>query len=204
VASSWQLERLVTGRTTMKSRTESPTSFEALVLPHRGLLYRVALKMTGSPAEADDLVQDTLMKAYVSFDRLRPDSQVRPWLLRILHNTFVSSWRRKKRERALFQPGVAEDRAPWLVPTPPRRSPEESVDAGLGDEVEHALAELPVSYRRCVVLVDLEEKSYREAATELGRPLGTIMSRLFRGRRLLQDKLDGYAHQEGFIHLRAA
>lgn len=188
----------------MERWTSSPldSSFEELVLPHRTLLYRVALKMTASPAEADDLVQDTMLRAYGSYERLRPDSQVRPWLLRILHNTFVSSWRRKKREQALLQPGVAEDRAPWLVPQPMSRNPEERADQGLGDEVVHALRELPPAYRRCVVLVDLEQRSYKEAAQLLGRPLGTIMSRLFRGRRMLQGKLDDYARREGY--LRAA
>ncbi len=173
--------------------------FEQAVLPHRPLLTRVALKLTGSVAEADDLVQDTLLRAYGSFDRLRPESQVKPWLLRILHNSFVSSWRRRKRERALFQPGVAEDKAPWVVPKKLGRDPEETADRGLGDEVVHALRELPPAYRRCVVLVDLEERSYKEAAELLGRPLGTVMSRLHRGRRLLQGKLDDYARREGYL-----
>lgn len=174
-------------------------SFEQAVLPFRSLLYRVALKMTGSTAEADDLVQDTLLRAFNSFERLRPDSQIKPWLLRILHNTFVSGWRRKKRERALFKPGVAEDKAPWVIPKSLGKDPEAGADRGLGDEVVHALGELPPAYRRCVVLVDLEQKSYKEAAEVLGRPLGTIMSRLFRGRRMLQDKLDGYARREGYL-----
>ena len=182
--------------------TSLEASFEGAVIPYRLLLYRVALKMTGSPAEADDLVQDTLLRAFNSFGRLRPDSQIKPWLLRILHNTFVSGWRRKKRERALFKPGVAEDKAPWVVPKKLGNDPEQGADSGLGDEVVLALRELPPAYRHCVVLVDLEQKSYKEAAELLGRPLGTIMSRLFRGRRMLQGKLDDYARREGY--LRAA
>ena len=158
--------------------------------------------MTGSAAEADDLVQDTLLRAYNSFDRLRPDSQVKPWLLRILHNSYVSTWRRRKREKALFQPGIAEEKAPWVVPHQVGCSPEEGVH-DLGDEVVHALDELPPAYLSCVLLVDLQERSYKEAAELLGRPLGTVMSRLFRGRRILQDKLDDYARREGYLQSAA-
>lgn len=174
-------------------------SFDEAVLPHRQLLHRVAMKMTGSAAEADDLVQETLLRAFRSFDRLRPDSQVRPWLMRILHNTFVSDWRRRKRERALLQPGVAEHSAPWVMPRKVADAPDVRARDGLCDEVVHALSELPQQYRSCVVLVDIQSKSYKEAAEVIGRPLGTVMSRLFRGRKLLKGKLDDYARREGYL-----
>jgi RNA polymerase sigma-70 factor (ECF subfamily) len=182
----------------------APTeTFEDAVLAHRALLHRVALRMTGSHAEADDLVQETLLKAFRHFARLRPDSQVRPWLLRIMHNAFISRWRRAKREREVLEPAARELDASWVLPRGVGGAPDESARHGLGDEVVAALGELPDAYRTCVVLVDLEEKSYREAADALGRPLGTVMSRLFRGRRLLMGKLDGYARREGYVRTAA-
>jgi RNA polymerase sigma-70 factor, ECF subfamily len=177
----------------------SQESFEDAVLPHRALMHRVAVKMTGSSAEADDLVQETLLRAFRSFGRLRPDSQVRPWLMRILHNTFVSSWRRKKRENEILQPAICEHNAPWVLPRKIADAPDIKARRGLGDEVVSALYEIPDQYRSCVVLVDIQDKSYKEAAELIGRPLGTVMSRLYRGRRMLKGKLDGYARREGYI-----
>lgn len=174
-------------------------SFENTVLKHRALLLRVAVKMTGSPTEADDLVQETLLRAFRSFGRLRPDSHVRPWLMRILHNTFVSDWRRKKRERTVLAPNVIEHSAPWVIPRKLAEEPDEEASDGLGDEVVQALSEIPTPYRSCVVLVDIQDKSYKEAAELIGRPLGTVMSRLFRGRRMLKGKLGDYARKEGFL-----
>lgn len=184
---------------TAATETTSQKTFEETVLPHRSLMFRVALKMTGSPSEADDLVQETLLRAYRSYGRLRPDSKVRPWLMRILHNTFVSDWRRKKRERNVLQPGVCEHDAPWVLPRKLAEAPDIKAKNGLGDEVVSALNEIPDQYRSCVVLVDIQDKTYKEAADLLGRPLGTVMSRLYRGRRLLKGKLDSYARREGYV-----
>jgi RNA polymerase sigma-70 factor (ECF subfamily) len=170
-----------------------------LVLPHYGTLCRSALRLAGSQAEAEDLVQETLLRAYRAHERLTPESQVRPWLMRILYNTFVSVWRRRKREQRLLQPSLFEHDAPWLLPSPPVADHPDNPLAALDDQVVEALEELPPNYRRCVMLVDVEDKTYKEAADAIGRPVGTVMSRLFRGRRLLQDKLDGYAREVGFL-----
>jgi RNA polymerase sigma-70 factor (ECF subfamily) len=186
------------------SQLPSEESFEDTILPYCGLMRRVAVRMTGSAAEADDLVQETLLRAFRSYDRLRPDSQVRPWLMRILHNTFVSDWRRRKRERNVLQPTVCEHSAPWVMPRGLSDEAAEGSDDGLGDEVVRALSEIPQPYRSCVLLVDVQDKSYKEAAELIGRPLGTVMSRLFRGRKMLQGKLTDYARREGFLRLRAA
>lgn len=183
---------------------ESPQTFEGTVLRHRGLLIRVAMRLTCASDDAEDLVQETLLRAYRAFPELRPDSQVRPWLLRILHNTFISDWRKRKRERQLMQPGVAEDRAPWLLPRTTGDGPAERPDDTLSDEVVNALAEIPDAYRACVLLVDLQDRSYKDAAKAIGRPVGTVMSRLFRGRRMLQSKLGDYARQEGYLSRAAA
>lgn len=189
-------------RMELANQPDDSQSFEEMVSPFLGLVHRVATRMTGSPDAAQDLVQETLLRAYRAHGSLRPNSHIKPWLLRILHNTFVSDWRRRKREKIVLQRGVFEDRAPWLVPGTVGDGPGERPDDGLGDEVVRALAELPDAYRACVLLVDLEQKSYKEAAQLLGRPVGTVMSRLFRGRRLLQGMLGEYARDEGY--LRAA
>jgi RNA polymerase sigma-70 factor (ECF subfamily) len=173
--------------------------FDVTVLPHRSSLMRSALAFTGSMADAEDLVQETLIKAYRAFDRLRPGSDVRPWLATILRNTFISEWRRARRERVSLDPSSCLDRAPWLAPEDPASIPGHDSRGGLGDEVAQALDEVPTRYRALVVLVDLEERSYQEAATITHQPLGTVQSRLFRGRRLLRSKLEGYARREGFL-----
>ncbi len=175
--------------------------FKQTVIIHREVLLRVATQMTGSPARAEDLTQETLLKAYGAFDRLRPESRVRPWLLRILRNTYISEWRKCRREREVLQQSVDEDLAGWLQPNH-WETPETlggRPDADLSDEVIEALAEVPRRYRACVLLVDLHQKSYRETAWLTEQPLGTVQSRLFRGRRILKDLLRGYAHQEGYL-----
>jgi RNA polymerase sigma-70 factor (ECF subfamily) len=187
-----------------RNQEDLTAKYEKEVLPLSGLLFRVGMRLTGSPAEAEDLVQETLLRAFRAFGDLRPDSQIRPWLIRILNNTFISEWRKRKRERSLLQPGRCEDLAPWLLPRTTGDATADRPDEGLGDEVVRALGGIPDAYRTCVLLVDLEQKSYKEAARQIGRPVGTVMSRLFRGRRLLQGMLDGYARQEGYLVSRAA
>lgn len=174
-------------------------NFDEAVLPHRGFLLRSALVFTGSRADAEDLVQETLVKAFRAFKSLRPDSDVRPWLGCILRNTFISLWRRKKREMTVLNPGTCLDYVPWLAPSMLADLPGQGEQEGLGDEVTRALSEVPQQYRTLVVLVDLQDKSYQEAASITRQPLGTVQSRLFRGRRLLKRKLADYARREGYL-----
>lgn len=175
------------------------SQFERIVLPHQQYLFRGAVSLTGSRAEAEDLVQETLLKAYRAFERLRPDSDIRPWLMCILRNTFISSWRKRKRELALLRAETCVEDVPWLAPHKPFEEPGRRMTDGLGDEVVAALDEVPQNYRALVVLVDLEQKTYREAADITNQPLGTVQSRLFRGRRLLKRKLADYARREGYL-----
>lgn len=179
--------------------TTTESSFNEAVLPHRGLLLRTALRLTGSKSEAEDLVQETLLKAYRAFGRLEPQSQTRAWLLRILRNTHISSWRRKRRERDVLQRGVDEDYAEWLRPCAFESVARGRARDDLGDEVVHALEEVPPNFRTCVLLVDVHQKSYQEAADMTQQPLGTVQSRLFRGRRILKDLLREYAQREGYV-----
>lgn len=173
-------------------------TFEEAIRRNRAVLHRTATRMTGAATDADDLVQETLVRAFGSYSRLEPGSHVRAWLLRILSNTFISGYRRRRRERALLVPGVWEQHAPWLAPAEVEGGEPAPRLEGLGDEVLRALESLPSSYRTAIVMVDIEEKTYREAAEALGRPIGTVMSRLHRGRRMLRALLAEYARDEGY------
>jgi RNA polymerase sigma-70 factor (ECF subfamily) len=177
--------------------------FRDAVLVHRPYLLRLAGRLTGSRAPAEDLVQETLLKAYRALDRLEPGSSVRPWLLRIMRNTHISEWRHTRRERETLEQAAGDaELVPWLRPER-RDGPDWATDRwagdGLADEVVRALAEVPVHYRTCVLLVDIEQKSYLEAAALTDQPLGTVQSRLFRGRRILQGLLRDYARREGYL-----
>jgi RNA polymerase sigma-70 factor, ECF subfamily len=178
-------------------------AFEEAVLPQRGILLRNARRMTSTPSEAEDLVQETLLKAFKAFDKLRPESQIRAWLLRIMRNTFISAWRRKRREKVVLQQGVDEQRAVWLHPEPPTKQPSQRPADDLDDEIVAALREVPASYRDCIILVDIHQKSYREAAALTKQPLGTVQSRLFRGRRILKGLLRDFAEREGYLQQAA-
>ncbi len=182
-----------------QNRLSQEHRFSQTVLIHRELILRSAMQMTGSISDAEDIVQDTLLKAYHAFDRLRPQSQMRPWLLRILRNTFISQWRRRRRERTILQQNTGDESVWWLklqlhAEPEPRRPGDD-----LGDEVVEALEEVPTHYRTCVILVDLHQKSYQEAAQLTKQPLGTVQSRLFRGRRILKGLLQEYAQKEGYL-----
>jgi RNA polymerase sigma-70 factor (ECF subfamily) len=145
-----------------------------------------ALRLTGHPASADDLVQDTLVRALTCEDQYEPGTNLRAWALQILFSVFVTRWRRRRRERAALE-RLGADPLAWTAPhafAPP--------DAGAGAisrSARRSLDALPEGFRAAVVLVDLQERSYRDAARELGVPVGTVMSRLHRGRRLLAAEL---------------
>ena len=182
-----------------------PTAFDQAVLVHRGLLLRAATSMVGTEGDAEDLVQETLLKALRAFDRLKPGSKTRPWLLRILRNTFISGWRRRKTEREVLRRGVEEVRATWLHPDSRWSDPLGKLPPTqhLDDEVFKAIAEVPNPYRDTVILIDVHQRSYQEAATLTDQPLGTVQSRLFRGRRILKELLGDYARSEGYLQKAA-
>lgn len=190
----------------MKRAANHDESFARTVLVHRDLMLRAATRMAGSPSEAEDLVQEALVKAYRAFDRLQPRSQTRAWLLKILRNTFISQWRRRRREREVIEESARDQTAAWLTHDPafaPHPGPEGAwsprPDEDLADEVVEALREVPEGYRTLVLLIDLHQKSYLEAAELTRQPLGTVQSRLFRGRRILKGLLRDYAQREGYL-----
>ena len=169
--------------------------FEALALPLMTPLYNVALRLTGHREDAADAVQDTFYRAYRTFDGFRPGTNARAWMFTILYSVVIN--RRKKAQHEAQD--VSIDLLPQISAAQPdaRRSEPAGVEE---PEVEAALRSLPHAFREAVVLVDLEDLSYEDAAAVVGCPVGTLRSRLFRGRRLLAEALREYAHRVG--HLR--
>ncbi len=171
------------------------SSFDAEVMPHRQTLYATALRLTKQPSDAEDLVQDTLLRAYTAWARFEPGSNCRAWLLRIMTNSFINSYRRRRRHQR-FANECPDDAVYALYGDSQREAqdPEHKLLADqLGDEVTAALASLGEDYRRVVELADLRGIRYREIAAKLGLPIGTVMSRLFRARRQLEQQLSEYA-----------
>ncbi len=179
--------------------------FEAEALEHMDALYGLALRMTRNERDAEDLVQDTCLKAYQHFDKYTSGTNCKAWMFKILTNTFINRYRRKQRQKTVF----AEDMEVSPIERLPARSENpldrpvddqtELFERLFGDEVTKALEEVPVDFRMVVLLVDLYSFAYKDTAEMIGCPIGTVMSRLYRGRRLLQKKLAEYAIREGVI-----
>lgn len=186
----------------LNRKSNARSAFESTVLVHIDALYGTALRLTRDVREAEDLVQDTMLSAFRHFERFLPGSNARAWLYKILHNTFIDKYRRSKRER-LARDLMIDDDLPNLMSEDATRtatSPDDLLAQPLlSDDVKRALEALPYEYRMAVVLCDLEEFAYKEIADILDCPVGTVMSRLHRGRRLLQKALLGYAVGEGIV-----
>lgn len=185
------------------SATRSNDPFVVEMLGHLDTLYGVASRMTRSGAEAEDLVQDTIVKAIRARDQFEAGTNLKAWLLRIQTNTFINRYRRGGMERDLFDGPDADPLADgWMGASTMRsmRDPETQALAPLIEaELGKALAELPEDFRLAVVLSDVEELSYKEIAEVMGCPIGTVMSRLHRGRKLLQTRLREHAIAIGIL-----
>src|SRR6266700_564787 len=153
--------------------------FEQQVRPYLGQLYPAALRMTRNPADAEDLVQDTLAKAYTAFAQFTPGTNLRAWLHKILATTFINTYRKRKREPAIA-PGADPAEA-------------EALDKITDTAVLNAVRDLPPDFRTALWLADVEGYPYREVAALMGTPLGTVMSRLHRARGQLRHTLAAYA-----------
>ncbi len=164
------------------------SAFEREALASLDGLYGAALRLTGNAADAEDLVQDTYLKAFRSSGQFEPGTNLRAWLFTILHNTFLNRRRRAVREPVTLEPDeidrVSAD-LPAASVTPEELLLRDTIDADL----QAALDALPESFRQAVWLRDVEEFSYAEIAAMLGIPIGTVMSRISRGRRLLYERL---------------
>lgn len=182
----------------MRDRSVQLAQFQKEVFPHLRTLFTVGLRLTRQPEDAQDLVQDTLLRAFAAWDRFEPGSNCRAWLVRILTNDFISRYRRGQRDRAYERTAGALEEG--FV----RAEIDSSVvDSSLSDEVLAALGDLPQEFRQVVSLCDLEGLSYRETAKRMGCPIGTVMSRLFRARRLLEQRLSPLAAERGIVRSAA-
>jgi RNA polymerase sigma-70 factor (ECF subfamily) len=182
---------------------DRPVAFEAEVLEHLDSLFGVAMRMTRNEASAEDLVQDTVVKAVRAREQYQPGTNLKAWLLRILTNTFINRHRRGGLEREIFEGPDATPLADrWIGAATMRgmRDPErEALVPMVEEEVRNALDALPESFRLVIVLSDIEGLSYREIAETMGCPIGTVMSRLHRARRMLQEALRDQAVALGLI-----
>src|SRR5690606_30232319 len=173
-------------------------AFESTVLAHADSLFGAALRLTRSRAEAEDLVQETLIRAYRFWASFRPGSSVRAWVFTILRNTFITRYHRQGRERALAEGLEHEIAAVGDAPFAAPPSPEAAASQlHLREEIDAALQRLPPDYRMAVVLADIEGLSYKEIAEAMECPIGTVMSRIHRGRRQLHGLLYHHAVDHG-------
>lgn len=170
-------------------------TFEHDALPHLDTLYRVALRLTGDAAAAEDLVQDTMLRALRAWNSFRPGSNARAWLVTILRNQFINGWRSDKRAPTGVDMDAIPEPADPKDPDPEGRFFSELVD----DEVLRAVDQLPDEFRDVLVLSDMEGLPYADIAASLAIPVGTVKSRLFRARRILQGQLRRYAESTGLI-----
>lgn len=186
--------------TTVRERQER---LEAEALTHLDALYRTALRLSRNAQDAEDLVQETYLNAFRSLDRFEEGTNLRAWLFRILNNAFISQYRRRKRRPSSSIEDVTEyylyDHLVEGGAAPRAENPEQEVLDRIGDEgVLRALEDLPVEFRQVELLADVEGFSYREIADILNIPIGTVMSRLYRGRRRLQKMLWQEAQELGY------
>jgi len=180
-----------------------------VALPHLDALYNLALKLTRNPKDAEDLVQEAYLRAFRFFDSYQTGTHIKAWLFRILRNTFINRYRAAKSRpdevdfskiEAVYDRVVSEE---FLQDHQPRDPEEILMDGVLDHEVEEAIARLPDEYRAVVILALVEELSYKEIAATLSIPLGTVMSRLHRGRKQLQAALLEFAERKGILRRRS-
>jgi RNA polymerase sigma-70 factor, ECF subfamily len=183
---------------------EKRVEFERQALVHTDSLFGAAYRLTRNARDAEDLVQDSLLRAYRFWDSFEQDSNCKAWLLRIVTNTFINEYQRKKRSREVLDAATAEQDTTdgILIHTEAndRQTPERALlDRSVSDDVQRALDALPDDFRTAVVLCDVQGLSYKEIADIMQTPVGTVMSRLFRGRKLLAASLREFALSEGYV-----
>jgi RNA polymerase sigma-70 factor, ECF subfamily len=177
-----------------------PGDFEALTLEWLPHVRRYALRLTGDPADADDLVQTTYLNAFTGWHTFRPGSDARRWLFAICRNAFLRARRRESRFVTADDAALDALAAARAVTGDEGRAALEALDrVDLPEAIDAAIAGLPEPYRLAVLMVDVEGLSYEEAAREGDVPVGTVRSRLFRGRRLLQEELVQQARDAGIL-----
>ena len=184
---------------------ESRTRFEDTALQYMDSLYTSAIHFTKNTEEAEDLVQDTYLRAFRFFDKFEEGTNFKAWISRIMTNTFINNYRKKSRTPQQVQLEKVEffikDNVSFSEQNETENVyEEESFDKLFDDEVNKALDKLNDNFKQIIVLADVEGLSYKEIAKKADIPLGTVMSRLFRARKMLQKSLRGYAREKGFAY----
>jgi RNA polymerase sigma-70 factor, ECF subfamily len=204
---SWAMSEDFDGTTTRAPASEDESArnarFETDALVYLDQLYGAALRMTRNPADAEDLVQETFTKAFAAFHQYRPGTNLKAWLYRILTNTYINSYRKKQREPQQSHAEEIEDwqlaRAASHTSAGLRSAEAEALDHLPDSDVKDALQRIPDDFRQAVYLADVEGFAYKEIAEIMGTPIGTVMSRLHRGRSQLRDLLADYARGRGLV-----
>jgi RNA polymerase sigma-70 factor (ECF subfamily) len=180
---------------------DARTQFEEQALPFMDQLYAAAMRMTRNPADAADLVQETFVKAFASWRTFTQGTNLKAWLYRILTNTYINTYRKKQREP--YQ-GTIDELEDWQLggaesttATSSRSAEAEAIDRMPASVVKDALQAIPEDFRLAVYLADVEGFAYQEIADIMKTPIGTVMSRLHRGRRMLRELLADYAKERG-------
>jgi RNA polymerase sigma-70 factor (ECF subfamily) len=193
----------------MSAHIEMPAAarreFEKTVLPLYNNLYGAAMRLTRNPEEAEDLVQDSLVRAFRFWSSFQPGTNIKAWMFTIVRNTFITGYHRRGRKRHFERDVTSQMTAIGASVAlansnshPP--GPEEAVSAGVTQlRVREALDQLPSDYRLAITLADFEGLSYKEIADYMECPLGTVMSRIYRGRRILHKLLHDHASEIGFV-----
>jgi RNA polymerase sigma-70 factor (ECF subfamily) len=185
-----------------KSNQDLEARFEAEALPLLNGMYSAAFRLTRNAADAEDLIQETFLRAYRGFHQFQEGTNLKAWLYRILMNTFINSYRKKQREPQTISDEEVED---WyLYSKMAERGAEPSAEASVieslpDEDVQEAISSLPEQFRIAVLLADVEGFSYKEIADITGVPIGTVMSRLHRGRRALEKRLWDVVRERGLV-----